>query len=494
MQLSMSISTGKKPRRGSPSMSKDTGLKLQTPLPLWASASLPEDAEFHLIAPVVQSSCPNEMSCAAAGSLPMKTLYQCPNDENCGKVFASQPELCDHLQPELFTSNSLEPLLVQGYIGARYGPQCLSCSWSFVQPVRKTKSIEKAWAEGIELQKSLTGLSNGMAWCIADFVTRGDLDVELFCHSFGCGPSGKIGDQLSPLDAAAAGGHVKLVEILLRNGADANKGGGAHGTPLRIATSEGHKDIINLLLDHGADVNAVGGYFGCALGQACYEGHDEIIRLLLSRGADPNIPLGGRYQETILQVAAATGREEIVQLLLDNGADINGRGDANDTALFTASYIGHERIVQLLLSNGADPSVIATGRRVKTALHAAAWEGYEKIVEMLLDTGAEIDGQPEGNPTALYNAITANKSGIVELLLTRGADPNIINNRGHETALHAAACNGNEEIVELLLASGADINARCDRGDVLQLATSQGHQAVVEALIAQGADANADVA
>ncbi|KAL4877574.1 hypothetical protein BJY04DRAFT_221946 [Aspergillus karnatakaensis] len=48
VQLSMSISTGKHVQEEPSTVEKDSGLKLQTPLPLWASASYPEDAQFQL--------------------------------------------------------------------------------------------------------------------------------------------------------------------------------------------------------------------------------------------------------------------------------------------------------------------------------------------------------------------------------------------------------------------------------------------------------------
>ena len=47
----------------------------------------------------------------------------------------------------------------------------------------------------------------------------------------------------------------------------------------------------------------------------------------------------------------------------------------------------------------------------------------------------------------------------MELLLARGADVNVKDNK-NQTALMVASQNGHREIVELLLAKGADINAR----------------------------------
>ena len=79
--------------------------------------------------------------------------------------------------------------------------------------------------------------------------------------------------------------------------------------------------VIQLLLDQGADVNTLGGRFGNALQAAAYHGKIEVIQLLLDKGADVNSQ-GGMFG-TVLQAAAYSGKTEVIQLLLDNGANIN---------------------------------------------------------------------------------------------------------------------------------------------------------------------------
>lgn len=50
---------------------------------------------------------------------------------------------------------------------------------------------------------------------------------------------------------------------------------------LQAASAGGHLEIIQLLLAYGANVNALGGHFGNTLQAASARGHEEITRLLL---------------------------------------------------------------------------------------------------------------------------------------------------------------------------------------------------------------------
>ena len=56
--------------------------------------------------------------------------------------------------------------------------------------------------------------------------------------------------------------------------------------------------------------------------------------------------------------------------------------------------------------------------------------------------------------------------------------------------MHEAANTGNKEIVELLIAKGADVNVMRFDGTPLHLAAVIGHKEIIEILIAKGADVN----
>jgi uncharacterized protein len=71
----------------------------------------------------------------------------------------------------------------------------------------------------------------------------------------------------------------------------------------------------------------------------------------------------------------------------------------------------------------------------------------------------------------------------VELLLTHGANVNIVENSSHATALMAAAHKGWKDVVARLLAAGADRNLKTTSGNTaIMIAKAQGHDEVARLL------------
>jgi hypothetical protein len=79
----------------------------------------------------------------------------------------------------------------------------------------------------------------------------------------------------------------------------------------------------------------------------------------------------------------------------------------------------------------------------------ATSEGDTDIVELLLDRGADINLQNEKGFTALMHALINGDTEIVKLLIDRGADIDLQNMYG-ETALDIAITKGNQKIIDIL--------------------------------------------
>ena len=91
-------------------------------------------------------------------------------------------------------------------------------------------------------------------------------------------------------------------------------------------------------------------------------------------------------------------------------------------------------------------------------LYQAAEKGNLKAVKKLLEAGANVDKATKNSrTTALMCAAYHGHSGVVELLLGRGADVDKANNDG-KTALIVAAKKGNLKAVKKLLEAGANVD------------------------------------
>jgi hypothetical protein len=121
------------------------------------------------------------------------------------------------------------------------------------------------------------------------------------------------------------------------------------------------------------------------------------------------------------------------------------------------------------------------------------------VIKELLDRGANVntvfDNEAENvSITALLLATSIGHKDLIQLLLARGANPNMggtylkTENRSMNgiTPLIAAASQGNSEIILMLLRAGANVNAETECGvTALFAASSQKHAEVIPILEAQ---------
>jgi ankyrin repeat protein len=159
-------------------------------------------------------------------------------------------------------------------------------------------------------------------------------------------------------------------------------------------------------------------------------------------------------------------------------------------------------MVRLLLAKGANP--LARDRNRLTPLHSVAGvvcytahDGLKlvKAAELLINAGVAVNAGDEDGDTPLHYAV--NESGMVRLLLAKGADP-LARNRYGATPLHSAAdfvCHTAREgletvkAAELLINVGAAVNAGDENGDTpLHYAVNRSNEGMARLLIAKGAD------
>ncbi len=284
---------------------------------------------------------------------------------------------------------------------------------------------------------------------------------------------------LAPLHLAARQGELGAVKALLDAKADINvRSAGDNVTPLLVAAINGNFDLARYLVEHGADVTL-----------AQENGVTPLYAALNCQWADKAL-----YPQPRAQEQQQTSYLDLMTLLLDKGADVNARltrkvwygqydfdqsgvDEAGATAFWRAAYADDVDAMKLLIKHGADYNLttMRTPGRPRTgdapdrvlqdvsgmppvpvggpgvpALLAASGEGYGEglaanhhhfapggmlpavqylVEELHVDVNAR---DHEGN-TALHNAAARGDNDMIKYLVSKGADPKVVNRAGVTT-------------------------------------------------------------
>lgn len=275
----------------------------------------------------------------------------------------------------------------------------------------------------------------------------------------------------APLKNAAASGHLEIVKLLLKLGADPNlceEGIAPQGHALYSAVANKHYEIATLLLEQGAYPNPEVESSADALSRAISNSDDEMINLLCSYGAARAVHLLAYYGDVrtaaamfqanpaladdpeALANAAGEGQEAFVRLLLRYQPDLPRR------LQFPAWSVGAKtrELNELLFEHGMNAS--QPDWLLITPLHQFARTGNLEIARQFLDHGADLHARDEDIcSTPLAWAAKYGQLEMVELLLDRGAQPNVSDDPLWATPLAWATRRGHKEIVNLLRQRGA---------------------------------------
>ena len=304
-------------------------------------------------------------------------------------------------------------------------------------------------------------------------------------------------NQLTPLGIAVVQGNRLSVELLVGAGASLNEEAGRDWgpysySPLLLALHNRDGAMAQRLLELGADPTLVIGERNPLLEAIAWAPVELLDRLV---GGRSKLPESLASQgPSLLQAAMKAFRPDGVDWLLAHGVsadepDGDGRTplhhhlvSRNQSSLSPDQLSSQLKIADALLKAHANPNL--PDRQGQTPLVIAAFQGWVPGVERLLQSGGNPntlfrDGQPLIH--ALLGWLMDQQShppktqqeGVIDLLLTRGADPNSEHEgktllgvaasgatRSRNSARSISASDGDPRWVRRLLDAKADPNRR----------------------------------
>ena len=229
----------------------------------------------------------------------------------------------------------------------------------------------------------------------------GDLAAIMALVGGGADPNARVqklaGEryETTALCAAAVGGQLEAVRLLLDHGAVPSLSDSYGTAPLMNAAMEGHTAVVLELLERGtalpAALDAVHPETGwTAYHFGCFNNQADSVVALLRAGCDKAIK--DRAGMTGEQCASAKGQSEVLARLAAFEAE---QQLLLAISLVEACVVGDVEAVRRLLESGVDPDTSvavldeASGENVKTtALSQAAANGQLQVARLLLNQGA----------------------------------------------------------------------------------------------------------
>jgi ankyrin repeat protein len=263
-----------------------------------------------------------------------------------------------------------------------------------------------------------------------------------FCGLLAAFPLSAATEDTRLVEAARNDDRPAVQALLAVKATDANAASADGTTALHWAVHNDDTAMVDMLLASGAKVAAANRYGVQPLTLAAENGSAKIIERLLKAGADANttMPEG----ETALMTAARAGKVDAIKTLLVHGANVNARDSfRGQTALMWAAARNNADAIRMLVEFGADLKI-----RTNNAARSA---------DRKSDSGNTFASPPATGFTAFLFAVRAGQIAAVKALLEAGANVNDTVSDG-ESALMIACANASWELANLLLDKGADPN------------------------------------
>ncbi|CAB0042309.1 unnamed protein product [Trichogramma brassicae] len=266
----------------------------------------------------------------------------------------------------------------------------------------------------------------------------------------------------TPLNLTIDHKRKKCFKLLLRNGANnPNRANDEGMTPLhRLCEKDVNYDWMELFFEINDEiqqtvlVDARANNGDTPMHTALYDEEIEKFKFLLKRRADPNI--ANEEGLTPLHIICSRKIDDDLAkifLKLNDGIHQTVQIDVQDklgsTPLHWALNCGNKKVTEILLKKGADLNLAE--RDGWTPLHFfCTSSSYNNLMKILFEISDEkhqlvhLDAKNKKGDTPLYLALSSDNKKAVELLLRRGANPNLADADG-STSLHLICKRNNDD-------------------------------------------------
>jgi len=285
------------------------------------------------------------------------------------------------------------------------------------------KKLFETHVSGDVVEELVKASANGDQGKLEELVTRSD-----------CNVNGVFAGHTA-LQAASQNGHLEVLRLLLRSGADLELEDKDGDRAVHHAAFGDEPGVMEVIAAAGADLNARNKRRQTALHIAVNKGHVGVVKTLLGLACHPS--LQDSEGDTPLHDAISKKRDDMLALLLDQNADIMLTNNNGFNALHHAALRGNPSAMRVLLSKLPRPWIVDEKKDDGyTALHLASLNNHVEVAELLVHTGrANMDLQNVNMQTALHLAVERQHTSIVRLLVREGANLNITDKDG-DTPLH----------------------------------------------------------
>jgi ankyrin repeat protein len=256
-----------------------------------------------------------------------------------------------------------------------------------------------------------------------------------------------------------------MVSLLLDKESDVTRVDMKGRTPLLHACLNNNIKLCKILLAEGANTTL----YSCRkkdisiLSISIVKNYLDIFNLFLEKVDDINMIIENESNYTMIHNAVARNNLEIANILINNGANVN----VNDNCRITPLHLStSEEMTTLLLNNNANVNEIDT--RGKSPLLICCENSKKHLIKLLLDHGADMNCKDKDRNSPLYLSIKRIFLDIFNIFIEK-IDNNDINMNIHKddniekTMLQVAIENNCLSIVNILIDRGVNINVVDDK-------------------------------